>query len=149
MVSGPGWALAALMASRSDIFASAATVSSVVVTVKVAGTALPSSRSSAGRNRRGVRRWRPGPAVGLLTIRDAILLNFFSMTRAFMLCGVRVPSRQAMGRNAARISRARHPVMRRRGRKRVRPKSALFGFAAGHGAAEPGAGEAPGAVGGG
>src|SRR5262249_49652374 len=62
MVSAPGLALAAVMASRSDSWPSlASTTSSGVVTVKVAGTRRASSNSTPGRHIRSGRRLDPRP----------------------------------------------------------------------------------------
>src|SRR5262245_14177996 len=71
-------------------------------------------------------RSRPRPAVGAPRARDVICLSFFSMTRAFRPGDVLLLSRQAVGLMAARVSRARYPVIRHRGGKHVRPQSAFF-----------------------
>jgi len=83
MVSAPGWALAALMASRSDSLPSSATVSRGVVTRKVAGTARPSRHSSPGTKRR--RRRRSAALGGVPRKEDRRARSFFNMTRSTML----------------------------------------------------------------
>src|SRR4051812_35965241 len=105
----------------------------------VAGSDRSSRPSIPGLNRRDSGWLRPEPAMGVPRIWDIIRLRFFNMTRAFLLCSVILPSRQAMGLIAAMISRARYPVIRRRGAKHVRRESAFFGSVAGHGGVEPGA----------
>src|SRR4051794_14970584 len=82
MMSAPGLALAALMASRRDSLPSAGlTTSRLVVTRNMAGSARPSRHSRPGRKRR--RECRSAVRGGVATTEASRARSFFNMTRSF------------------------------------------------------------------